>query len=107
MMLPENVKIGKKEYLIRQCRYLFNDSIGGSINYNTNKIKVRRSMDSIEKERCLFHEIAHGVIHEMILNYPQLAKFKSDEAFIDELGLTLRKTFLSFTNKTEELKNVK
>lgn len=45
-------------------------------------------------EDIFFHEISHGVIKELEYNHPRIAVFRTNEAFVQEMGLILRKTFL-------------
>ena len=52
-------------------------------------------------EDTFFHEIAHGILKELEFNYPKMSSFRNNESFVQEMGLTLRKTFIDLLNNRE------
>ena len=46
--------------------------------------------------------MVHGILREMEFNYPQLTKFRTDEEFVQELGLCLRKVFFDLLKEQEK-----
>ncbi len=44
-----------------------------------------------------------GVLKEMEFNYPKMSKFRSDDTFVQELGLVLRNTFIDLLKKQDKL----
>ena len=94
MKIPRTILIGNSDYKIIRKDWVFNKVLGGEINYDAKTIKIRKGDKGI-MEDTFFHEMAHGVMKEMEYNYPQVTKYRNDDDFIQELGLTLRKTFKS------------
>ena len=96
MIIPDKITIGVKEYRVKRLRFieLFNSNIQGQICYGEGVLKIKNVGDERATEEVFFHELAHGILHEMEFNYPQITKFRNDEQFTQELGLVLRKTFL-------------
>ena len=93
MKLPETVRIGQKVYTVGEKRYVFDKNLGGSINYNVDTISIRKGMPEREVEATFFHEIAHGVLHELEFTHPQITSFRSNETFVQEMGLMMRQIF--------------
>lgn len=106
MKIPDKIRIGCKNYIIKKVRTVswLNNSIVGNINYSASIIKIKKYKDKREMEQTFFHEMAHGLMKEMEFNHPQITKFRSDEVFTQELGLNLRKTFLDLLDKQEKKK---
>lgn len=102
MKIPNKIKIGDKEFDINFKRLInFDKNISGQIRLNDNKIILTKNLKGKILEDTFFHEISHGLFREMEFNYPQMAKFRNDESFIQEFGLLLRKTFLDLLSKQE------
>lgn len=108
MKIPTKIKIGETEYKVNEKKFYFNDLTGGSINFNLSKIVIRKTLPSKkEREAVFFHEIAHGILKELEFNHPKISPFRSNEVFVQELGLVLRKTFLDLFEKQEDLRTKK
>ena len=101
MKIPTKIKIGEVEYKVSEKKFYFNDNISGNINYNLAQINIRKTLSSKEKEATFFHEIAHGILKELEFNHPKISPFRSNEDFVQEMGLTLRKAFLDLLKKQE------
>ena len=103
MKMPKRVRIGESTYIIKMQHFIdfLNLGISGKINYSKKVVKIKKTSDKRMMEDVFFHEIAHGVLKEMEFNYPQLTKFRNDEAFTQELGLHLRTLFLNLLNDQE------
>lgn len=101
MIIPDRLRIGNKEYKIRFKNIVdWTDSnVSGQINYSNSKLIIKRKQDDRDIESTLFHEIAHGVLKELEFNHPKISSFRNDEVFVNEMGLTLRKTFLDLMKK--------
>lgn len=104
MKIPERIKIGEHYYDVRKVLIVDwkNRSVSGDINYGTKlmRLKTFKKDDRINQD-IFFHEIAHGILKELEFNHPQISKFRNDEDFVQELGLTLRKTFLDLLESQE------
>jgi hypothetical protein len=96
MKIPSKISIGEITYRIKIRRFVnfFNSDIHGSINYGDAIIKLKQQSSDRTTEDIFFHELAHGILKEIEYNYPQIVKFRNDEKFVQEMGLTLRKSFL-------------
>ncbi len=101
MIIPKNIVIGGRKYNIKQKRIIDwrNKSVVGQISYYSKNMKIQKMDDGKYKEDIFFHEIAHGVLKELEFNFPKISKFRNNEEFVQELGLTLRKTFLDLLEK--------
>jgi len=97
MIIPKKLTIGNTKYIIKQKRIISwkDNDVVGNINYHTRIIKLRKKDHIKAKQDTFFHEIAHGIFKELEFNYPKISKFRMDEKFTQEFGLTLRKTFLN------------
>lgn len=105
MRIPEKVKIGEHYYNIRRVRIVDwkNSGIVGQINYGVKEMKLKMfEKDDRVNQDTFFHEVAHGILKELEFNHPQISKFRNDEIFVQEFGLTLRKTFLDLLKNQEE-----
>jgi len=81
-----------------------NTAIVGSVNYGDKLIKIKKcKKDERITQDTFFHEIAHAILKELEFNHPQITKFRSDEIFVQELGLTLRKTFIDLLKSQEDI----
>jgi hypothetical protein len=106
--IPDKIRIGDHYYNIKRLRIIdwSNWNVSGQINYATKVMKINEKASKDERiiESTFFHEIAHGILKELEFNNPQLSKFRCNESFVEELGLTLRKTFIDLL-KSQEAKN--
>ena len=97
MIIPKKIKIGETNYNIKFKRVVdwTNKKVTGEINYGEGIMKIKNHKQGDKfKEDIFFHEMAHGVLKELEFNHPKISKFRCDELFVQEMGLTLRKTFL-------------
>ncbi len=100
MKIPKTIRIGNKEFKIKiKNRISWSKKISGQINYDDKELMINKKLKGRDLESTFFHELAHGLFHEMEFNYPQMVKFRNDETFIQEFGLNLRKTFLDLLEK--------
>lgn len=103
MKIPNKVMIGEYYYSVKQVQLIdWDRSIGGQINYNTKTIKLKPGVDKKITESTFFHEIAHGLLKELEYNHPKITAFRSNETFVEEMGLQLRKTFVDLLNGGRE-----
>lgn len=107
MNFPKEIKIGDKEYKVKEKRYLFQYGVGGNIDYHRGVGGIRKGIKGKYKEEVFFHEIAHGVLKDLEFNYPKVSAFRNDEKFVQEMGLILRKTFLDLLSKQKMERNGK
>lgn len=104
MIIPDKIKIGRNYYTIKKVKHMVwgDTSIVGKINYGDKLMKLKMyKRDNISNQDTFFHEVAHGLLKELEFNYPQMVKFRNDESFTQELGLTLRITFLDLLGRQE------
>lgn len=109
MKIPKKIKIGEHFYDVNRVRIVDwrNSNVTGQINYATKKMKLKNcKKDKRITQDTFFHEVTHGILKELEFNYPKILKFRNDEKFVQEFGLTLRKTFLDLLESQEdEIKN--
>lgn len=100
MKIPDKIRIGDTNFNIKYKRLIdWNKNVSGQIRLNDEELIIKKGSSGKRLEDTFFHEIAHGLFREMEFNYPQMAKFRNDESFIQEFGLLLRKTFLDLLIK--------
>jgi len=98
--IPKKVRIGNHYYNIKKVRVVDwkNKDVAGDINYGIKRVRLKKFKDERMNQEIFFHEVAHGILKELEFNYPQIIKFRNDEIFVQELGLTLRKTVIDLLN---------
>lgn len=104
MKIPKKLKIGEHYYDVKKVRIVDwkDSSIAGQISYGDKKMRLKVfEKDHRVTEDTFFHEIAHGLLKELEFNHPKISKFRNDEVFVQEMGLTLRKTFLDLLESQE------
>lgn len=96
MKIPHKILIGESLYQVKQTKFISmsKESIVALINYDKKLIKLKSIKDTRLLEDHFFHEVSHGLLKELEFNHPKISNFRTNEAFIQELGLTLRITFL-------------
>lgn len=95
MKIPNKIKIGERDYKIKEKRLIdWDKKVSGQIQYGSNTLILKKNANERAKQDAFFHEIAHAILKEMSFNYPKITKFQDDESFVQEMGLVLRKTFL-------------
>ena len=103
MIIPNKIRIGKHYYDVQQCKLIdWSTKLTGQINYGKEILKIRTCRLDIENEATFFHELAHRIIRSLEFNHPQISRFRNDEVFVQEMGLTLRKTFIDLLNNQEK-----
>ena len=68
MNIPEEVKIGWRNYVIEQDEHRAGDNGGdlyGEISYEKRKIFLYDKMDEDEKRVTLLHKIMHGILYNI------------------------------------------
>lgn len=105
MIIPEKIKIGEHYYDVKKVRIVdwSNSFISGNIHYGKKlmKLKVWEKDERLTQD-TFFHEVAHAILKELEFNHPQISNFRTNEDFVQELGLTLRKAFLDLLESQEK-----
>ena len=105
MKIPDKIRIGKYNYNIKKVRIIdwTNSNIDGQISYSSKMMKIKiNKKDERITESTFFHEIVHGILKELEYNYPKISSFRSNESFVQELALILRKTFIDLLDAQEK-----
>ena len=64
MQIPNNIKVGWRNYTIEFVDEIDEDLSNGEINFNEQNIKINKNIKSIdEKNFTLLHEIIHGIFY--------------------------------------------
>ena len=106
MKIPSSIKIGNKEYAIKEVKIvnffntlnplrLFKDggTIIGQICKDNKDIRLQKDLKPKKKKMVFFHELAHGIMWEMEKSHPQVSAWRDDEVFTDKFGRMLSRTF--------------
>lgn len=105
MIIPKKIKIGNHYYDVKKVKIVdwTNRDVIGNINYGKKRMKFKSfEKDERTDEDIFFHEISHGLLKELEFNHPKISVFRNDEVFVQEMGLTLRKTFLDLLESQED-----
>jgi hypothetical protein len=104
--MKRKIKVGRRTYKISQADRLRGrdkKEFLGTIDYCRKEILIKRKQTRAEKDKTLYHEIAHALFFDISREarkrkapaYLQYALFKlrSHERFIDYLAKLLRQNF--------------
>lgn len=85
------IQIGRTQYAVKSTTEFKNSVRIGHIDYNRKTITVarrvgfsNRRLNEVELKQVLFHEVVHGILHDM--RHP----LDGDEKFVDALAKRLR-----------------
>lgn len=81
-MIPSKFKIGVSEYDVELVECVDKDeNLLGQISYNNLKIKIDKTYPEQTQELTFWHEVAHGIFHEISED-----KLRVDERLVDQVG---------------------
>jgi hypothetical protein len=96
------IQIGRTVYEVKSTKDFKNSVRIGRIDYNHKTITVarrvgfsKRRLNVVERKQILFHEVVHGILHDM--RHP----LDSNEKFVDEFAKRLR--LLKWSNSDNSL----
>jgi len=66
MKIPQNVKIGWRDYIIKSCEDKRDEGgnlLSGEIDYTNHIISIDKNLSEDEKIVTFIHEMTHGIFH--------------------------------------------
>jgi len=95
MKIPKEITIGKIKFKIKRIFNWLGFRRYGRFNPLKKDISIKRMLKKHPdwEKKVFFHELSHGIIDDMETNWPSISKFRSDEDFIMELGMHMKKIY--------------